>query len=914
MYRTPLCGTLLVLLTLLGTSFILADESPSHDGPHEPGRNDVEEQDAAAAVSSQQEDLAKTIDQSIRTAHVGPLAELTRDEEFLRRVYLDLVGRIPSVDELQAFLAQPELDGSSRSEPAAANQSPSDPAHDAQQRRYAVVDHLLASDEFNDHFAIVLDVMLNERRRNSHVAEEAWRGFLRDAIARHVPLNQLVETILAADGIDHDQRAAAGFYLAREMEPHAVTRDVSRVFWGRDLQCAQCHDHPLVDAYRQNEYYGIYAFLHRSAMAEQIVDPDKPGEKIQVISEKAEGEAEYRSVFVPGETMSTAHPSLVGGFAVDLEPRFGEPYVVQGTNGVAAVPRFSRRIQLARAAGRSDNRHVARNFANRLWAHLLGTGLVSPVDMHHRDNPATHPELLEQLTDGLMESGFDVRFLLGAIAKSTTYQRAIDMPVYDPTCDETGDRCEKLAAAEVMQRDRLAEVAEAREEAEQAVAKALARLRAAETDVAQVDAEITRLRKELATIETKESEQQKKLKEAQSLEKKLLDAVDAIRTASDAIGDDAKVASAAKLLVKRHKATQEEVAAAQEELERHAASQKAFDQQLRQQLREVARVDARRVDLALRVAEERGVARRAQQRFNLEAARATDLSLRLQSARQAQQRAEVVHAGADSDDSETDFAVADTTDSDVVLQNGDGVEDVWSRVQREANQAWSRHFAVRDLKPLTPEQLAFSTVQALSLTERFENEERSKWRQEREAKLAAEKEAAAKEAAEQGETAKEGADRGKAAAEDGQEKTAESSLSREELVVGEPTEDDLREIDKKVAGRLAQVVSSFVSLYAAPGGAPQDGFNATVDQALFVANGGAMKGWLAPAEGTLMNRMNALDDQMAARELYQAVLSRAPDATESAAVVAMLGDGERPAVVEQLIWGLLASVEFRFNH
>src|SRR5207247_1645348 len=149
------------------------------------------------------------------------------DAEFLRRVYLDLAGTIPTADEARAFLAD------------------TDPS-----KREKLIDRLLASPAYARRMAQHFDVVLMERRPDSKVPRAAWEEYLRTAFAENRPYDALAREILSADGVDAKTRPAAKFYLDRGFEPNLVTRDISRVFLGRNLQCAQCHDHPLIDAFK----------------------------------------------------------------------------------------------------------------------------------------------------------------------------------------------------------------------------------------------------------------------------------------------------------------------------------------------------------------------------------------------------------------------------------------------------------------------------------------------------------------------------------------------------------------------------------------------------------------------------------------------------------------------------------------
>ena len=189
------------------------------------------------------ETLHEQIDRIIDDASFGLVAPLSSDGEFLRRVYLDLNGVIPPSEVARKFL--------------------DDPAPD---KRAAVVDRLLASPQFVRHMTNVLDVMLMERRGEKHVKLEEWRAFLHASLSQNKPWNQLAAEILAADGTEEKHRAAAAYYLVRDGEPNLLTRDVGRMFFGMDLQCAQCHDHPLVNSYYQADYYGLFAFFSRGVL------------------------------------------------------------------------------------------------------------------------------------------------------------------------------------------------------------------------------------------------------------------------------------------------------------------------------------------------------------------------------------------------------------------------------------------------------------------------------------------------------------------------------------------------------------------------------------------------------------------------------------------------------------------------
>jgi hypothetical protein len=352
--------------------------------------------------------LHRRIDDLIE-AHPGfdrtAMADAT-DAEFLRRVHLDLTGTIPSADVVREFLANTTDD-----------------------KRTQVVDALLHSPEYARRMQYVFDVMLMERGADKHVPAAEWRAYLRRSFAENRPWDELVAEMLSADGTDPTTRPAAKFLLDRELKVDEVTRDLGRIFLGRDLQCAQCHDHPNVDDYLQRHYYGLTAFVNRSHL---FKDP-KTG--VTSIGEKAEGDVEFTSVFT-NESGGTAPRML------DLPPLVDPPvgderYAVKPVKNVRAVPLYSRRLQLATAMTDDANRAFRRNIANRLWRLMLGRGLVEPLDMWHAGNPPSHPELLDLLADDLMEHDYDVRHLLRELALTRTYQRSGLQPAGGDAAERT---------------------------------------------------------------------------------------------------------------------------------------------------------------------------------------------------------------------------------------------------------------------------------------------------------------------------------------------------------------------------------------------------------------------------------------------------------------------------------------------
>ncbi|MEZ6124057.1 MAG: DUF1549 domain-containing protein [Planctomycetaceae bacterium] len=327
------------------------------------------------------EPLRAIIDQRMNTVS-GFVPDRCSDAEFLRRASLDLNGMPPTADEARAFLN---------------DASPN--------KRELLVDRLLASPHYARHLAATLDLMLMERRPNTHVTADEWQAWLVKSVRDNKPWNVLAREILTADGDDPALRPAARFVLDRASEPNLLTHDVSRIFFGRDMQCAQCHDHPLVSDYLQADYQGLLAFMSPGYALVR-----KEGDKsITLHAERSGSDLAFESVFNKGTPHRTG-PRMPEGIVLD-EPLFlpGEEYEVAPADNVKSVPKFSRRAKLAELATSGNNVAFNQNIANRLWAHLFGRGLVHPLDLHHPDNPATDPELLKALSDRFVAMNFNIR-------------------------------------------------------------------------------------------------------------------------------------------------------------------------------------------------------------------------------------------------------------------------------------------------------------------------------------------------------------------------------------------------------------------------------------------------------------------------------------------------------------------------
>ncbi|MDR3633922.1 MAG: DUF1549 and DUF1553 domain-containing protein [Isosphaeraceae bacterium] len=295
------------------------------------------------------------------------------DEAFLRRVSFDIVGLPPTVEEYDAFMAS------------------TDP-----NKRAKLIDDLLGRKEFSEiwvsKWAEMLQIRTDPGRNISQKTMFLYYNWLVEKLSKNTPMDQMVQELLGASGGTF-KNPATTFYQTTN-ETLLLTENVAQVFMGMRIQCAQCHNHPF-DRWTQNDYYGFAAFFSQIGR--------KQGE-------------DYREIIVfnsgGGEV---THP--VGG--VVMKPKFlgGDAPDVAGKD---------RRVALAQWLASPQNPWFATSFANRVWQHFFGIGIVEPVDDFRVSNPASNPELLEALGKHFTDSKYDLKALVRDICNSRTYQRSTE--------------------------------------------------------------------------------------------------------------------------------------------------------------------------------------------------------------------------------------------------------------------------------------------------------------------------------------------------------------------------------------------------------------------------------------------------------------------------------------------------------
>jgi hypothetical protein len=291
-----------------------------------------------------------------------PPSPLSDDAEFVRRIYLDLIGRLPSAGEVRAFLAEQASTA----------------------KRSRLIAELIAREEFVDFWTLrFADWLMISGKHGGARATNRYHAWVREQIARNRPLDAMVRDLLLAKG-NLAENGPANFYTLAN-DPRDQAEYVSSLFLGTAIGCARCHAHPA-DRWTQEDYYAFAAYFARVTQQDGDVRISARGDLFHPKTQKA---------VVP-------HPL--------------------GASSASQTELPDPRIPLADWLASGGNSMFSRNLVNRIWKHLLGRGLVEPVDDVRPTNPATNPALLEALASRFVKNGYDLRWLVREIAESRTYQ------------------------------------------------------------------------------------------------------------------------------------------------------------------------------------------------------------------------------------------------------------------------------------------------------------------------------------------------------------------------------------------------------------------------------------------------------------------------------------------------------------
>ncbi|MBB75538.1 MAG: S-layer protein [Planctomycetaceae bacterium] len=294
-----------------------------------------------------------------------PPSPQCRDDVFIRRVFLDTIGTLPTIDETRRFLED--------NHPA---------------KRDTLIDALLARPEFVDYWAYRWsDLLLVNSEKLDAASVKSYYGWIRERVAEDTPWDQMVSQVITATGSTKEY-GAANFYTLHQ-SPEEMAETVSQAFMGLSIQCAKCHNHPL-EKWTNDQYYG-FANMFARVRAKgnpRVVFADTRGELIQPATGRAQP---------PRPLDATAIP-----FTATQD----------------------RRIALGAWLTAADNPYFSRSISNRIWANFFGVGLVEPIDDMRITNPASNERLLHAVSRFLVSRNFRLKELIRTIVQSAAYQRS----------------------------------------------------------------------------------------------------------------------------------------------------------------------------------------------------------------------------------------------------------------------------------------------------------------------------------------------------------------------------------------------------------------------------------------------------------------------------------------------------------
>ena len=357
----------------------------------------------SSATFAQEKSLRQLIDTEIKKGwqkeKIAPVGR-SSDSVFVRRIYLDLVGVVPSYEDTTAFLKD------------------ADP-----QKRAKVIDKLLAEPRYATQQAHFWDLVLFGRQPQN-ISETRKRDnftkWLAGQFAQNEPYDRIVKNLLTAE-----QEGSELFYVQYRNAPEEAATAVSRVFLGTQLQCARCHDHPF-EAWTQKDFFGMAGFFVRLVV---IDGGGTEGKKKYRIGEKSTGDVLFAGSvkeLKPGMKGDPVKPKFLGGLELKepvMPKDFKEP--VMKVNVAPPKPAFSRKEKLVEWITAKENPYFARAVANRVWSQYMGRGFVHPVDdLGSEKKEPSHPALLKAITAGIVEHKFDLKWLVREIVNSEAYQLA----------------------------------------------------------------------------------------------------------------------------------------------------------------------------------------------------------------------------------------------------------------------------------------------------------------------------------------------------------------------------------------------------------------------------------------------------------------------------------------------------------
>ncbi len=318
---------------------------------------------------------------------------LCSDEDFVRRIHIDLTGLPPSAEKVTSFLGD---------------------TRDSQTKRRELIDQLIGSEPFIDLWSNKwADLLQVNRKFLAPEGAKLFREWIRAEVAANTPYQQFAQKVLTASGSNKENPAASYYKILRT--PEDTMENTTHLFMGIRFNCNKCHDHPF-ERWTQDNYYEMAAYFGQVGLKKDDASGDKKiggtavegGKPLyEVVFDKKEGEV------IHDRTKEVTAPAF--------------PFEAT----TKASDDASRREKLSDWITSEDNQYFASSYVNRIWGYLTGTGLIEPLDDIRAGNPPTNPELLDWLTEGFIASNFNTRELIQLICQSRTYQLSIESNVWN---------------------------------------------------------------------------------------------------------------------------------------------------------------------------------------------------------------------------------------------------------------------------------------------------------------------------------------------------------------------------------------------------------------------------------------------------------------------------------------------------
>lgn len=314
-------------------------------------------------------------------------SELCTDAEFLRRVYIDMTGLPPRTKDVRAFLMD---------------------RRDSRSKRAEVVDRLIGSAEFVDHWTNKwADLLQVNPKFLGKEGASILRSWIQESVASNMPYNEFVHSILVASGSTLENPPAAYYKILRE--PENIMENTTQLFLAVRFNCNKCHDHPF-ERWTQNNYWQMASFFAQVGRKDALGSSKMP----RTAATQSRNRPAFEEIIFDAEEGEVTPP--YGGTVNAVFP-------YEHAGGVP--DEGSRRQRFASWLTSANNPYFAKSFVNRLWSYFLGVGFIEPIDDIRAGNPPSNPELLDRLTKEFIDSGFDARRIMGLILKSRVYQHSI---------------------------------------------------------------------------------------------------------------------------------------------------------------------------------------------------------------------------------------------------------------------------------------------------------------------------------------------------------------------------------------------------------------------------------------------------------------------------------------------------------